>query len=77
MDEDDDKVLLKQPTIKLDEDNYVIKGKYRVKDWVKGGGFGDIFMATHIEKNYDVAIKFVIYNIVLNISRLMEVTKKL
>lgn len=25
----------------------------------KGGGFGDIFIAQHVEKSYEVAIKFV------------------
>lgn len=43
------------------EKEYVIKGKYKLLNYVKGGGFGDIFFARHIEKNYEVAIKFVIF----------------
>ncbi len=44
----------------LKEDKeYIIKGKYKLLNYVKGGSFGDIFFAKHIEKNYDVAIKFV------------------
>ncbi len=37
----------------------VIKEKYRVTGFIKGGGFGDVFNAVHTEKNYDVAVKFV------------------
>ena len=39
--------------------DYIIKGKYKLMNYLKGGGFGDIFFAKHVEKNYEVAIKFV------------------
>lgn len=39
--------------------DYIIKGKYKLMNYLKGGGFGDIFFARHVEKNYEVAIKFV------------------
>jgi hypothetical protein len=39
---------------------YLIKGKYRLMSFCKGGAFGDVFFAKHSEKNYDVAIKFVL-----------------
>ena len=44
------------------ETDYVIKGKYVLKNYIKGGGFGDIFIAKHKDKNYEVAIKFVSKN---------------
>ncbi len=40
-------------------EHYIIKDKYQVLNWAKGGGFGDIFIARHITKGYEVAIKFV------------------
>lgn len=39
--------------------DYLIKQKYKLMNYCKGGAFGDVFFAKHIEKNYDVAIKFV------------------
>jgi serine/threonine protein kinase len=41
------------------EIEYIIKQKYKVQSFVKSGGFGDVFFARHIEKNYEVAVKFV------------------
>lgn len=38
---------------------YVIKQKYKLLNYCKGGAFGDVFFACHIEKGYDVAVKFV------------------
>eukprot|EP00347_Sterkiella_histriomuscorum_P016337 403353577 len=38
--------------------DYIIKGKYILKNYIKGGGFGDIFIAKHKDKGYEVAIKF-------------------
>lgn len=38
---------------------YVIKEKYKLSNYCKGGAFGEVFFAKHIDKNYDVAIKFV------------------
>ena len=43
----------------FDSEGYLIKGKYRLESFCKGGAFGEVFFAKHIEKNYDVAIKFV------------------
>jgi hypothetical protein len=37
----------------------VIKDKYKVNGFIRGGAFGDVFFAKHSQKNYDVAIKFV------------------
>ena len=41
------------------EQEYVIKNKYKLVNYCKGGAFGDVFFAKHTEKSYDVAIKFV------------------
>ena len=38
---------------------YLIKDKYRLLCFCKGGAFGDVFFAKHAEKGYDVAVKFV------------------
>jgi hypothetical protein len=38
-----------------------IKEKYLVTGFIRSGGFGDVFVATHNEKKYDVAVKFVRY----------------
>jgi serine/threonine protein kinase len=37
----------------------VVKEKYKIMDFIKGGGFGDVFLAKHTEKGYDVAVKIV------------------
>jgi serine/threonine protein kinase len=37
----------------------IIKEKYQIKDFIRGGGFGDVFLAKHSDKGYDVAVKFV------------------
>lgn len=37
----------------------IIKQKYKLTSFNKGGAFGDVFFARHVEKGYDVAIKFV------------------
>ena len=42
-----------------DTSDYLIKGKYRLLSFCKGGAFGDVFFAKHSEKGYDVAVKFV------------------
>lgn len=36
----------------------MIKDKYRVTGYIRGGGFGDVFVAKHLKKNYEVAVKF-------------------
>ena len=41
----------------------MIKDKYKLTNYCKGGAFGEVFFAKHIEKNYDVAVKFVYFNI--------------
>ncbi len=41
------------------KDGYIIKDKYQITNFFKAGGFGEVFFAKHIAKNYDVAIKFV------------------
>ncbi len=41
------------------EKEYIIKQKYKLLNYCKGGAFGDVFFARHIEKGYDVAVKFV------------------
>jgi hypothetical protein len=42
------------------DQDYVIKDKYKISNFCKAGAFGDVFYARHTEKNYEVAIKFVI-----------------
>jgi hypothetical protein len=51
----------KQPQVAnfTGEKEYIIKSKYKLLNYCKGGAFGDVFFAKHIEKGYDVAIKFV------------------
>jgi serine/threonine protein kinase len=39
----------------------LIKEKYLVTGFIRGGGFGDVFLAKHTEKGYEVAVKFVSY----------------
>lgn len=57
----------------------MIKNKYKLLNYVKGGGFGDVFFARHIHKNYDVAIKFVYSHAIVNFSkyRVIQRMKKL
>ena len=45
------------------DQEYIIKEKYKLLNYIKGGGFGDVFFAIHIDKNYEVAIKFVMIGI--------------
>jgi hypothetical protein len=45
--------------INLELNGIVIKEKYRVQGFIRGGAFGDVFFAKHVQKNYDVAVKFV------------------
>lgn len=40
-------------------ENIIIKGKYKIINFYKAGGFGQIFFAKHTSKGYDVAIKVV------------------
>ncbi len=51
----------KQPQVAnfTGEKDYIIKQKYKLLNYCKGGAFGDVFFARHVEKGYDVAIKFV------------------
>lgn len=44
----------------------MIKQKYVLENYYKGGAFGDIFFAKHLVKDYEVAVKLVIY-IITNI----------
>lgn len=37
---------------------YVIKQKYKLLNYCKGGAFGDVFFACHVHKGYEVAVKF-------------------
>lgn len=43
----------------MNDKEYLIKGKYILENFCKGGAFGEVFFARHAEKNYEVAIKFV------------------
>ena len=54
----------KQPQVAnfSSDKDYVIKEKYKLLNYLKGGAFGDVYFARHIEKNYEVAIKFVSYS---------------
>jgi len=36
----------------------IIKNKYILGNHSKKGGFGEVIIARHIEKEYDVAVKF-------------------
>jgi hypothetical protein len=47
------------PNVNLELNGIVIKEKYRVQGFIRGGAFGDVFFAKHVQKNYDVAVKFV------------------
>eukprot|EP00347_Sterkiella_histriomuscorum_P024208 403331935 len=42
----------------MNDKEYLIKGKYILMNFCKGGAFGEVFFARHSEKNYEVAIKF-------------------
>ena len=46
------------------EREYLIKGKYVLLNFCKGGAFGEVFFAKHAEKGYEVAIKFVNYTFI-------------
>ena len=37
----------------------VLKNKYQLQFFSKSGGFGDVYIAKHITKDYEVAVKFV------------------
>jgi serine/threonine protein kinase len=45
--------------VNIELNGIVIKEKYRVQGFIRGGAFGDVFFAKHVQKNYDVAVKFV------------------
>jgi hypothetical protein len=51
----------KQPQIAkfTDPADCVIKQKYKLLEFCKGGAFGDVYFGKHVDKGYDVAIKFV------------------
>ncbi len=40
-----------------EQEPYIIKGKYKLINFYKAGGFGQIFFAKHLEKGYEVAVK--------------------
>ena len=46
---------------------YVIKQKYKLLNYCKGGAFGDVFFACHVDKGYEVAVKFVNFYSFINI----------
>jgi serine/threonine protein kinase len=47
--------MLKQGEI----EQLILKEKYQVQGFARGGGFGEVFIAKHISKDYEVAVKFV------------------
>ena len=53
----------KQPQVAnfTGDKEYTIKQKYKLLNYCKGGAFGDVYFAKHVEKGYEVAIKFVSY----------------
>lgn len=51
----------------MNDKDYLIKGKYMLVNFCKGGAFGEVFFAKHAEKNYEVAIKFVSFATYLKI----------
>lgn len=44
---------------KSDFENLTLKNKYQIQFFAKGGGFGEVYIAKHINKDYEVAVKFV------------------
>lgn len=40
-------------------ENLVVKNKYQIQFYAKSGGFGEVYIAKHINKDYEVAVKFV------------------
>lgn len=51
----------KQPQVAnfSQDKEYIVKQKYKLLNYCKGGAFGDVFFAKHTDKGYEVAIKFV------------------
>ncbi|CDW82169.1 protein kinase-like protein [Stylonychia lemnae] len=41
----------------------ILKNKYQLCFFSKGGGFGEVYIAKHITKEYDVAVKFVTFKL--------------
>jgi hypothetical protein len=53
----------------------LLKDKYQLQFYAKAGGFGEVFIARHIQKDYEVAVKFV--RSLHFISRATEATSRL
>jgi len=60
----------------ISDKDYLIKGKYILIKFCKGGAFGEVFFARHAEKNYEVAIKFVSIQVYIKISEIIQLNPK-